>query len=354
MRLHFPPRWNRPRWIALALLAALALPTANATPQLHAGAGAIGGLGTGDIGAGCTTYGAPASVQAFFGSGYGLALPGGGVAACGYSGGWTQQLVASGTAASTASVGPVILGNPGFAGFYTGSADASAQFTALRAGARGAYSAGLPGGQTALSDASGAAWFTDNLTLSSPLVVPFSAGFVGYRFEFSGSLAATGTPMPYYFGEALAQLAFQHEGGPIYGIAQAYTRRGELGTATSVGHPLPGWTGAVGSVSGGGFVDTLDILLPFPIVFGQPWELTLGLAARAYGESAAEFLSTARFVGLDVFDAQGNRITDFTLTSASGTDYLAPVPEPASAVLLLAGIGLAGAMVRRKRDRDQH
>lgn len=55
-------------------------------------------------------------------------------------------------------------------------------------------------------------------------------------------------------------------------------------------------------------------------------------------------------MGLDVFDAQGNRITDFTLTSASGTDYLAPVPEPTSAVLLLAGMGLAGAMARRKRE----
>jgi len=332
----------------VSLLAALALPAAHAAPQLQAGAGTVGGMGTGDINAGCTTYGAPASVQAYFGSGYGIALPIGGIAACSYAGGWTEQVMPGGAATANGAVGPVILGNPGFAGYYTGSADASAQFTALRAGARGYYTAGLPGSQTALSDASAAAWFTDTLSLSSPQVVPASAGYVGYRFQFSGSLAATGTPAPYFFGEALALLAFQHDGGPVYFAAQAYARRGEMGTATAAAGPLPGWTGGVGTVSGGGTVDTLDFLLPFPVVFGQPWELTLGLAARAYGESAAEFMSTARFVGLDVFDAQGHRITDFTLTSGSGTDYLAAVPEPASMLLMLGGLGLVGGVVRRR------
>jgi len=332
-----------------SLLAALAMPLVQAAPQLQAGTGAIGGLGTGNIGAGCTTYGAPASVQAYFGSGYGLALPGGGVAACGYVGGWTEQVVPAGAATSNAAVGPVILGNPGYAGYYTGSADASAQFTALRAGSRGYYTAGLPGGQTALSDASAVAWFTDTLTLSSPQVVPASAGYVGYRFEFSGSLAATGTPVPYYFGEALAQLAFQHDGGPVYGAASAYVRRGVVGTTNAFGNPMPGWVGGVGTVSGAGTVNTMDVLLPFPVVFGQPWELKLGLAARAYGESSAEFMSTARFVGLDVFDAQGHRVTDFTLTSGSGTDYLAAVPEPASMLMVLAGVGLVGGVAARRR-----
>lgn len=346
MRLVCTPPHAAWAWL---LLAALALHPAVAAPQLQTGAGAVGGLGSGDINAGCTTYGPPALVQGFFGSGYGLSLPAGGIAACGYFGQWTEKVSSAGTSVIHAAVGPVLLGNPGFAGSYTGSADAQAEFTALRVGARGVYTGGLPGGPTAISDASGVAFLSDTLTLSSPQVALTSPGFVAYRFEFDGSLTALGAPAPFYFGEALASLAFQHNGGPVYSAAQAYARRGELGTATSGGVFLSGWAGSVGSVSGSGRVSTLGFLAPFPVVFGQAWDLKLGLAVRAYGESSGEFMSTARLVGLDVFDAAGVRLDQFSLSAASGTSYLAPVHEPASALLLLCGLALVGAAARHRQ-----
>ena len=59
-----------------------------------------------------------------------------------------------------------------------------------------------------------------------------------------------------------------------------------------------------------------------------------------------------------VTDANGNAV-DFTLASASGTNYLqsfvpvvvtAPVPEPETYALLLAGLGVLG-LVRRRGQR---
>lgn len=335
----------------LCLPALLGAAFVQAAPGLRALTGTIGGPGTGDIGAGCTTYGSPRAVLDWFGSGLGVAVPGGGISACGYAGQVIDHTSPTGSASANTAVGPVILGNPGYAGDYTGSASAQATFGGLHAKAGGAYSGGLPGSPVALSDASAAAWMTDELTLTSPQVVPASAGYVGYRFQIDGSLTAAGAPMPYYFGETLASLVLQHRGGPIYEAAHFYTRRGEPGSATSVGVPLSGWTGGTGSVAGSGALNTMDTWLGvFPIVFGTSWEMTLGLAVRAYGESAADFGSTARLIGVDVFDAAGQRITDFTLTSASGTDYTVAIPEPATGLLLLAGVGVL-ALGRRVRSR---
>lgn len=328
---------------SLGLLALVATFQAGAAPGARTIVGSIGGAGNADIGAGCTTYGPPKAILDYFGSGLGVAVPGGGISACGYTG---QVLDNSSTGApvtNSTGVGPVILGNPGFSGYYTGSASATATLGALHAEAKGSFSSGLPGSPVALFDSAAAALFTDTLTLTSPLVVPASTGYVGYRFEIDGSLSASGTPAAYYFGETLASLVYQMDGGPVYEAAHFYTRRGEPGSATELGQPLSGWTSATGSISGAGSVNTLDVLSPFPIVFGTPWELTVGLAVHAYGESVADFGSTAKLVGIDVFDAQGKRITEFTLTSASGTAYIPGVPEPATGLLLLAGVAALAA-----------
>ncbi len=336
---------------SLALLALLAAFQAGAAPGLRAIAGSLGGAGRGDIGAGCTTYGPTKVILDYFGSGLGVAVPGGGISACGYVGQVLDNSSPTTPATASTGVGPVILGNPGYAGYYTGSASATASFTGLHAEAKGSFSLGLPGSPVALFDSASAAFFTDTLTLSSPLVVPASTGYVGYRFEIDGSLTASGTPASYYFGETLASLVYQQGSGPVYEAAHFYTRRGEPGSATAVGVPISGWTSATGSISGAGSVNTLDVLSPFPITFGTPWELTVGLAVRAIGEAAADFGSTAKLVGLDVFDAQGHRITEFTLTSASGTDYISGVPEPASGLLLLAG---AAALAARRSRSASH
>jgi hypothetical protein len=107
--------------------------------------------------------------------------------------------------------------------------------------------------------------------------------------------------------------------------------------------PLTGST----SPSGLGPVKcTLSFSLP--VTWGQPFELATDLDAYVFatpgpGEIAeggsSNFSDTAQITSI-ALDANGNPVTDFTITSASGLDYTANgiTPEPSS--LSLFGLGI--------------
>src|SRR5262245_40200086 len=115
-----------------------------APPSVEAFAGAVGGVASGhDVPGTCSTYGAPEPESSFFPSGVTMGVPQGGIAFCGYSGDSGSKTAATGPVMASQSVGPVLLGNVGFAGPYTGSAEATADFKILKAAARGTV--GAPG-----------------------------------------------------------------------------------------------------------------------------------------------------------------------------------------------------------------
>src|SRR5215831_7879597 len=96
--------------------------------SLEAFAGAVGGVGNGDIANGCTTFGPPPPVD-FFGS-PGFGVPIGGIGACGYAGGTTDIMVppsAPGAFPATQSVSgaPIPLGS------YSGSGSGAAAYGIL-------------------------------------------------------------------------------------------------------------------------------------------------------------------------------------------------------------------------------
>ena len=105
------------------------------------------------------------------------------------------------------------------------------------------------------------------------------------------------------------------------------------------------------------------VTLSVPITLGTPFELgvygfgTAGMRSQSsVGGSSSSLLSVQNTINWggtegvflgdpvnDLLEAQ-----DYTLTSASGTDWRFAIPEPGSASLLLLG---AGAAVRRRRGR---
>ncbi len=111
------------------------------------------------------------------------------------------------------------------------------------------------------------------------------------------------------------------------------------------------------------------ITVNIPVLFGSPTELgyTLEVTADtnvvsrvvaghvtqgAWAESIVDYSHTLSWGGITgVFDASGNAVSNFTVTSASGFEYaaVAPVPEPETYAMLLAGLGLLGFAARRRK-----
>ncbi len=112
------------------------------------------------------------------------------------------------------------------------------------------------------------------------------------------------------------------------------------------------------------------VTLNIPVVFGQNNPLfyqldsySLASALSQYGNGITVSSSSAydelRWGGITgVYDSSGHAITNFTVQSGSGFDYMhasgfvAAVPEPETYAMLLAGLGLVGAAVKRRRTKQ--
>ena len=115
---------------------------------------------------------------------------------------------------------------------------------------------------------------------------------------------------------------------------------------------------------------TLEFLIPYSI--HEPvWlfqHLTCGIgggrfyqaAPSPYGNARCSFSESAHWLGAVLTDRQG-KVVDGSVWSASGFDYLKPspflsspstgvIPEPGTWALLIAGFGVVGASLRRRRE----
>ena len=329
--------------VQLGLVALTLCPLApiSAAPSLNAYAGSVGGSGIGTVPGGCGN--APSPIFSFFS--FNFVLPTEGIGPCGYSGAVVQSTAATGPLASSYTLPPVSLGPLPGSGSFDGSAQSIANYTGLGANAHANIGTGRPGGNS-MFQSIGAATLQDSLTATSPLVANLSAGFVRYQFSVDGSLQSLGVPEPGYFGETYMVLDMQHQGGLVYQVLNATVRRGGIGTISNR-QPPAGWVTSTGSLSGGSNFFSFD----FPINWGQAWEIKVGLMAWAYGSADSNFLSTARLTGLSMFDANRQPVTNFSLSAASGTDYLAaPIPEPQTWVLWLLGLTGLARLGRRRRE----
>jgi len=342
---------NNRRKTSLWALQLVVLAAAGASSGVHAAtlntyAGGVGGITNGSTGAGCFTSGTPAELQPFFRGG---SFPLGGIAACGLTGGLDSDSGSAGTVESSFTVAPVKLGIPaGNAAVYSGQANATASFGSLGVLAEGRFVGGVAnGGPGTYDNTVAAARFTDTLTATSAAAAAGSAGFVRYAFELHGTSSALGEPRSFYTGNTFVELLYTQSTSPGQASWSLALTRGNTGLIQNRTPPA-GWTTSTGLLSGASTFFSGDL----PIVFGQPWELSVGLVARSEGDATADFLGTARLTGVQVFDSRRQEIGDFQLLAGSGTSYLAPVPEPGSACMLLAGCVALGfpAVMRRRRQ----
>ena len=121
------------------------------------------------------------------------------------------------------------------------------------------------------------------------------------------------------------------------------------------------------STATGLFIGTFQFDIPF--TFGQQFQMFANLSAEAQAlaaspnaaaSGASTFDSTGRWGGIsNVHLADGTLLNGYTLDSQSGFNWLnaygaatAPVPEPETYAMLLAGLGLMALAVRRRKQKS--
>ena len=151
----------------------------------------------------------------------------------------------------------------------------------------------------------------------------------------------TGAP-----GTAIAHVSFE---GTLGGSGSTW----QSGFSTSVyvngmgEHRFSGDSAAFGPTG-----DPLPMMVDvfFPFTFGTAFGITVLQSVNVstnQGVAFADFESTTRWEGIsELRDGDGNLVSNATLDSASGADYLNPMPEPASLATLALGAVLS---LRRRR-----
>ncbi|MBK7423787.1 MAG: PEP-CTERM sorting domain-containing protein [Propionivibrio sp.] len=110
-----------------------------------------------------------------------------------------------------------------------------------------------------------------------------------------------------------------------------------------------------------------DLISPISFIYGTPFQLTIDsyvqanvgydyrytAAPTSFSDTAsADFLHTAILSSVSVFDSTGAPVSGYVIVTDSGRPFLptpAPVPEPETYAMLLVGLGLMGAIARRKQ-----
>ena len=160
----------------------------------------------------------------------------------------------------------------------------------------------------------------EDLSTSSPLVPDGSSGFILFRFDIHGTLTADQST--YSAERALVGMSLNN--GPVFGILTAVVGRAQNPLINSSTAAPAGFTFGPSSLSGSA---TFDSFL-FPIVFGAPTQLKVGLLAEQLGTGSADFGATVSHILL--FDGNQNPIGELPGSQA---------PEPAS-----IGLGCIGAV----------
>ena len=265
----------------------------------------------------CATFG-PDPLARGVGGGFEVGLPI--QSGCGVGVDKRAASATSGTLSLSSALG-VSFGQPGDPRVFLGNSTGRAGFGNLGVRANASYS-----GSSDSSVVSGAQAFgiqTEEMTFGGAT----GNGFYRPTFTIDGSL--------FNFGRTENQLAFSYAvgNGPAFLAFRIQDSRGTISLYGPSGYvaAFPGFT--VTGALGMGFMiaGTTTITLSIPIVFGATTDLTYSLWAASLPSSSVdqlspstgevEFLSTAKLTGIELLDANGFALENFTITAGSGTQY---------------------------------
>jgi hypothetical protein len=291
----------------------------------------------------CATFGPATPALSFFAN-VGPGIPTEGLAFCGIGGGFRTTTVAgAGPLSDSRSLSTTF--NNG-ANAFSGTALALARAGSVLASSNATFTG--PSNSLIDEGASSYGLFVDRLTASSPSVAAATAGAIRLTFTVDGVVSVAGPPP--LNATADVEVNYSVAGGPSFILMRAQANRSDLVpfAASGTGAPLTGFTAAPGSFGGAGQVQSF--LVPF--TWGQPFDLKVGVLAAAIpgpGMSAlVDFTRGVTLTGIEL-QANGQTVTDFTITSESGTSY-GPngVPEPATSAMTLAGVASLAGLARRR------
>lgn len=325
-----PNRDGVARSLGLAALVVLAIAAAlpacsDAAPSLERFAMSVGGESTGPLGT-CTTFIAPAPINAFFGGGMGLPI--GGLAACGVAGGFDD---------ATALHGPLAVSYPLTStwrnGSFSGTADATADYGVFRASAHSTFTGSRGSLTVDASESFGRA--NDALTITSPGVPNGQSGTFRIVFTVIGGLSTTAN------GTADVELAYQY-GPSIYTMF-----RSQVNDAVSLPFiaaiafaGTPAFTSTPGAMSGSAQASTFA----HSFVFGTPFDFNTGMFVYTIPGASGSVLDAHFFAyvsAIEVLGPGGAAVANASISSASGATYgtsgvTAVAPAPSDDVALTA------------------
>jgi hypothetical protein len=230
-------------------------------------------------------------------------------------------------------------------GEAAGQATASAEYGRLRAQAGGAAFGPFPEFGGGVATGSIQASWSDVLVIQTgnPSLLN-QLGSLLFQIQLSGSLFADAGGAD--LSNTRASYSVRVESA-FCGTVCSTERFGERddfgsqgGAAISQGDPIATFTGT-----------------PLDFLFGVPFDLNVFLSASAQAvagvasftsTASADLGSTLEWGGiLELRDGAGNLVTDYAVTSESGTDWSQPVPEPATVVLVAMGLLPLATAARR-------
>ena len=331
-------------WIILA--GVLAGAAAQADPiQLQAYTGAVGGSNE------CPGGGPPAVTHFFSTLGtFGLGAGGNGITSCGLTGSVSNIIhVGVGAPPAISATNLPAAGYLGSAyGIYSGSGYANSNFGSLTVSADGSLTGPEPA--NGVAESIGLAIADDTIN------IPVGTGFMKLQYTFNGGLSQSANDLASGSIEAQVQVGSVTQ-QIFYGIISE-AAAGAFG-ANGVG--VPGCvTGTDNFECTNAVISTT--MLPVTPGMGVAFDVGLMLSTDLLnGASSVDPSPGMTLSGIELFDANGNPISNFSLTSGSGALYGAngllgeptsATPEPAMWWVLAAGFLLVIVVARIRQRRS--